>query len=528
MLDTNLRQATGRQLRMIIGRLTRNAWIGSVVGLVAGALVPSSSGILFILVSLATSGLTTVRKALPIITWANVGCCALVFAAVIDLRLGILYLVGVAGAAFAFDRSHKSIAMGALFGVGMLFYGIELMKSGVEPLKGFPWFSELLAGNGSYFLAFVSGTAFSFVAQSSTAISILVIGLAQTGLLGPFPAMMALYGANMGSTFARMVLSTTLKGSVRQLTAYQDLFKITGAVLFVSLLYLEASRGVPLVHALVRQLSDRTDRQMALVFLLFNLTTAILFSAMNGSVHRLLQWWLPDDDKDDLSLPHFLYDEAIDEPSTALDLIEREQLRLAKSLLLYPQSMRAGPGSPENDRARYISAPFASISGRIDQFQQELLSQQLGSAEMERLTRSQSRLSLLIYLEDSLRTLHLSVGSVPAAGSLADLISTFIEGLDFVLLTAVDALESRDAGNIELLLQITEDRGDLVERMRKDFLAGNETSSADRLILLQVTSVFERIVWMLHRLALIDADRAVESAKQNPVLQTASPERVRT
>ena len=42
------------------------------------------------------------------------------------------------------------------------------------------------------------------------------------------------------------------------------------------------------------------------------------------------------------------------------------------------------------------------------------------------------------------------------------------------------------------------------------------------------TSVFERIVWMLHRLALIDADHAVESAKENPVLQTASPERVRT
>ena len=32
MLDANLRQTTGRQLRGIVGRLTRNAWVASAVG----------------------------------------------------------------------------------------------------------------------------------------------------------------------------------------------------------------------------------------------------------------------------------------------------------------------------------------------------------------------------------------------------------------------------------------------------------------------------------------------------------------
>jgi hypothetical protein len=80
-----------------------------------------------------------------------------------------------------------------------------------------------------------------------------------------------------------------------------------------------------------------------------------------------------------------------------------------------------------------------------------------------------------------------------------------VEGLDFVLLTALDALESKDPGTIELLVQITEDRGDLVERIRNDFLADKTASVTDRALLLQVTSVFERIVWMVHRLgALMD------------------------
>src|SRR5215468_895868 len=96
LIDSNLRQAAGRRLRTIIGRLTQQTWVASLVGLLAGAFIQSSSGIVFILVSLVSSGLTTVKRALPIVTWANVGCSALIFAAVLDLLLAILYLLGVA------------------------------------------------------------------------------------------------------------------------------------------------------------------------------------------------------------------------------------------------------------------------------------------------------------------------------------------------------------------------------------------------------------------------------------------------
>src|SRR5262249_3739904 len=189
LIGSNLRQAAGRRLRTIIGRLTQQRWVASLVGLLAGAFIQSSSGIVFILVSLVSSGLTTVKRALPIVTWANVGCSALVFVAVLDLRLAILYLIGVAGAGFAFERSHKNDLLSAGFGVGLLFYGMELMKVGVEPLKAVEWFPQMLNGTGqSYMVAFAGGAAFSFITQSSTAVSIVAIGFAQTGLIQPYPA----------------------------------------------------------------------------------------------------------------------------------------------------------------------------------------------------------------------------------------------------------------------------------------------------------------------------------------------------
>jgi phosphate:Na+ symporter len=299
-----------------------------------------------------------------------------------------------------------------------------------------------------------------------------------------------------------MALSSTLKGSVRQLTACQDLFKIAGAVLFVPLLYIEVFGRVPLVYALVRHASTRVDRQMAFVFLLFNLTMAILFSLMTPFICRLLEWATPADGREDHSKLQYLYDEALEEPVTALDLIEKEQLRLAKRLRMQAAALRTGSGSPERTNASLLHEPFKSVAAQIDRFQHELLNQQLGAQGVERLTKLQTRLSLIVYLEDSLRALGVATAAVPIDGRLGDFVLTFVEALDFVLLEMIGTVESGDRSSLELLMRITEDRGDLMERIRQEYLAEESSiATADRAVLLQVTSVFERVIWMVHRFA---------------------------
>src|SRR5262249_5475188 len=66
----------------------------------------------------------------------------------------------------------------------------------------------------------------------------------------------------------------------------------------------------------------------------------------------------------------------------------------------------------------------------------------------------------------------------------------------------IEALESGAPETVTLLVGMTEDSGDLMERIRQQFLhEEGSVSPADRAVLLQVTSVFERIVWMTQRLA---------------------------
>jgi phosphate:Na+ symporter len=242
---------------------------------------------------------------------------------------------------------------------------------------------------------------------------------------------------------------------------------------------------------------------MALVFLLFNVTMAVLSSLALPAISQILERWLPADEQDDLSTPHFLFDEALDEPATAIDLIEHEQRGLARRLRGYIVAMRTLRGSPDRDKAQRIHAPFVAVASRVEQFQHNLANRQLGPVESARLARLQSRLSLLVYLEDTLRELFTAAGGIPATERLGGVIAQLIEGLDFVLLTMIEALDDDD-GAVDLLTVITGDRSDLLEKIRQQFLANTAgVTDVERAALLHITSVFERATWMTQRMARI-------------------------
>ena len=63
-----------------------------------------------------------------------------------------------------------------------------------------------------------------------------------------------------------------------------------------------------------------------------------------------------------------------------------------------------------------------------------------------------------------------------------------------------------NADSVRNASHLAEDHGDLMEQIRQSYLAEEGSVDArDRAVLLQVTNVFERTIWMTQRLArLID------------------------
>lgn len=77
-----------------------------------------------------------------------------------------------------------------------------------------------------------------------------------------------------------------------------------------------------------------------------------------------------------------------------------------------------------------------------------------------------------------------------------------VEALDTIVLTAADALTSRDATDINMLIRLTDDRGGMMERLRKR-MSTDQSHDVDSLSAMHyATTLFERNVWLLRQLAL--------------------------
>ena len=138
-------EAAGDRLRYYIDKYTSNPFLGVLVGIVVTALIQSSTGVTVITVGLVSAGLLTLRQAIGIIMGANIGTTVTSF--IIGFKLGTYALpimfLGTVLLFFTKNRMANNIGR-ILFGVGGIFYALNLISAGMSPLKDLPEFSQYM------------------------------------------------------------------------------------------------------------------------------------------------------------------------------------------------------------------------------------------------------------------------------------------------------------------------------------------------------------------------------------------------
>ncbi len=514
ILSNNLKQASGRRFRQIVARWTGKDWKSGLLGTLAGAIMQSNSAITYITVGIIRSGLISVRRALPIIAGANVGTATLVLMATLDIKLFMLYLLGIAGLCFAFDKPVKyRTLVGALLGIGLLFLGIFMIDEGSRSLQNYEWFKTvLLLTSKSYVFAFLIGVILTMIAQSSAAVSVVAITMASIGLFSIEQTMMIIYGTNVGSALISWIMSGGMKGTSRQIAMFSVFYDCFGGLIFLILFYVEIYLHVPLMKALIMSLPGSVQQQMAYSYLIYNLFTGIVLWKFFDKTGRVLEKFYPPTEEEDESKVKFIHDNALVFPESAMELVEKEQLRLANRFPKYMDNARCivEKGTGDGVIESYHNA-FSSVVNEIQNFLTDLVEQRTSSYSSERLLAIQNKQSILVSIEENLYNLVKTLDQSPCNPAARSLVQNFIEGLDTILLTAIDAVDNADNSTTELLKNITQDRGITMERIRSTYLSGeSELDMQSKATLLYITNLFERIVWMLNRLS-----RLLETKENN-------------
>lgn len=505
LIGNNLKQLAGRRMRLLITKAVSGRGSVAVFGLAAGAIMQSVNAVTFVLIALVTARAIDNKRAFPVINWANIGTSLLVIIAAVNMHLLVLVLIGMTGMTYYFNLDQSARyrhVVGALLGIGLLFLGIDFIKTGSSILKGATWLKDFMTLSGHYpVLSFVIGVVVALLAQSSSTITVVAMAMASAGLLLFDSGAMIVLGAGLGSALSAWTLAGRLAGSGRQLIYYQIVLKGLGVLVMLLLFLTNWISGLDAMASAMHQLGFMPATQLATVYVFMQISSDLSMRLLHRPVITLIERHAPPSDEETLGRPHYLQDEALAESESALLLVDLEQQRLLASLPNYLDSLRedaveAGP------TAQIRFAAESNIVRQCDQFLTELADRNHSRAVLERTIVLRDRNELLASLQESLVELCQVTNGDSRAKEVRTLINNLIESLHMMLETLAEVAQSPDAEDLEMLRILTHDRSELMDSIRRR-MQGSDAAVAVQQSTFSATTLFERCVWLLRRYVLL-------------------------
>ena len=104
----------------------------------------------------------------------------------------------------------KDILVPVIGGLGIFMLGLEFMSNGIQALSVNKMRAFLAKAAGTPIKGVVAGTLITGVIQSSTAMTVMVVGLVNAGVVGLRPAISVIMGANIGTTLGNGLIALPL------------------------------------------------------------------------------------------------------------------------------------------------------------------------------------------------------------------------------------------------------------------------------------------------------------------------------
>ena len=332
IMAQGLENAAGNRMKSLLEILTKNKFMGVLLGAAITAVIQSSSATTVMVVGFVNAGLMNLTQAMGVIMGANIGTTvtgwlvsSVEWAEFLSpSKLApVAVIVGVIVMLTGKRRSTKDISS-IIIGFGLLFIGITTMSEAVEPLREYEGFVNMFVVLGkSPILGILAGALVTAIIQSSSASVGILQSLAAAGLVPFSAAIYIIMGQNIGTCVTAILSGLGAKKNAKTAGLMHLLFNVIGTVIFsaVVIVYFELMNPQAGVGAI-------TQTQISLVHTIFNIgTTVLLFPASNLIIKLARKIGNVNEDEQDRS--KVLLDERLLEtPGIALQSTINEAIRM--------------------------------------------------------------------------------------------------------------------------------------------------------------------------------------------------------
>ena len=337
-MSEGLQAVAGDRLRKIIGAVTNNRIMAVIVGIMVTCLVQSSSVTTVMVVGFVNSGIMTLMQAIGVIFGANIGTTITGWILVLKIGKYGLPMLGIAAFFFLFSKKDLLRYIGmTIMGIGMVFFGLELMKNGFKPLRGLDEFNAWFhAFQATSYLGIIKcaavGMVLTMIVQSSSATLGITIGLASTGVIEFQTAAALVMGENIGTTITAWLASLGTTTTAKRAAYAHVLFNVIGTAWFIALFPFAIKALSGLIAArtgynpLEIGIDDMEETKFAMIITAgialthttFNVTNVVVFLPFAGLLGKLVSRLVPEKDTREISHLTYLDVRMLDTPSLGI------------------------------------------------------------------------------------------------------------------------------------------------------------------------------------------------------------------
>ncbi len=390
IMAQGLENAAGNRMKSLLEILTKNKFLGVLLGAAITAVIQSSSATTVMVVGFVNAGLMNLAQAMGVIMGANIGTTvtgwlvsSVEWAEFLSpSKLApVAVISGVIVMLTGKRRSAKDISS-IIIGFGLLFIGITTMSEAVEPLREYEGFVNMFVVLGqSPVLGILAGAVVTAIIQSSSASVGILQSLAAAGLVPFSAAIYIIMGQNIGTCVTAVLSSLGAKKNAKTAALMHLLFNIIGTVLFsaVAIVYFELMNPLAGVGAI-------SQTQISLVHTIFNVgTTVLLFPASNLIIKLAKKIGNVREDEQDRA--KVLLDERVLEtPGIALQSTLNEAIRMGELVMETMETARNILFTKEQaaiDQIRDDEAAVDKLCAGITDYAVKLSTMQISEREHE-------------------------------------------------------------------------------------------------------------------------------------------------
>lgn len=289
-LSLSLRKIAGEKMKRFLERFTSNVFVAVLSGTLVTIILDSSSITIIMIIALVNSKLISLNRAIGVIMGANIGTTvsSQIIAFQIEEYASLLLLVGFM--IYFLSKKRKAVKYTglALFGFGLIFFGLGLMGHAAEPLKDNNAFIDWIKTLENPWKGVLIGAGLTAIIQSSSATMGIVITLASQKMISLAVGVTVMLGAEIGTCADTLIASVGRSKEALKAGLFHLIFNIVTVVI-----------GVIFYEAIASLSSTVTSdgnvaRQIANAHMIFNIGGVLLFVWFTPQIANLLNRFVPE------------------------------------------------------------------------------------------------------------------------------------------------------------------------------------------------------------------------------------------